>query len=288
MRMNFAFGFFLVCLLFSHTTAPAAQNDFKPDTVSGGRKNTLQKFESSFHLSFTYGRAVFSTRNGVVNAFTESGYPYHVISRADPGAKAGQPIVLSVTLEKNIHKQLFVGIQYSNILNQKIRGSNWVGAIQADEPTPIEQFDVIESYSSKFVNGTINYIVSPVNFANSRWELTLGAGLSYNKLNLSGNQFYERHPNPYTAFDDTTASYSVSKNGLGFLFSGCMDFYWSRHISNQFKLEYRITPALKIPSQTYTYVTTRSRIRMTDTHTLKKHAIRYSGVIMSLSFRFHI
>lgn len=287
MRMNFVFSLFLVLFLFSLTKAASANNHVKPDTLTDSHKKSLQNPESNFHFSFTYGRAIFSTRTGVVNAFLESGYPYHVISQADPSAKSGQPLVISATVERNITKQAYVGLQYSKVVNQKITGSNWIGAIQNKDPIPVEQFDIQETYSCDFVNGTLNYVVAPVNFINSRWELTVGTGISFNILRLSGLQHYERRPNNYTAYDDTTASYDVSKNGFGFLFSGCIDFYWSRNISNQFKLEYRITPALEVPSQTYTYVTTRSGIRMTETHTLKKHAIRYSGVIMSLSFRFH-
>ncbi len=286
MRMNFAFGFFLVLFLFSPTKAASA--NIKQDSLKGSHKKLLQNPESNFHFSFTYGRAIFSTRTGVVNAYLESGYPYHVISRADPSARTGQPLVLSATIEKNINKQIILGLQYSKVLKQKITGSNWIGAIQNEDPIPVEQFDIRESYSCNFINGTVNYVLVPVNFVDSRLEVTLGTGVSFNMLKLSGIQYYERHPNSYSAFDDTAAAYHFRKKGFGYLFCGNVDFYWSRNISNQFRLEYRISPRLNVPSQTYTYVTTRSHVRMTDTRTLKKHSIRYSGVILSLSFRFHI
>ena len=285
MRMNFVAVFILAWTFFSNATA-SAHNDVKPDTVSGGQKKVFLSPESSFHFSFTYGRANFDTRTGVVSAYTESGYPYHVISQADPSAKSGRPLVLSVSAEKNIFRRVFIGLQWSHLFSQKIAGSNWMGA---DSKTmPVERFDVKESYSSNFVNGTVNYIVVPINFVHSRWELTVGGGMSYNVLKVTGIQRFERRPVASVVLDDTSASYKRGKKGIGFLGGGSMDFYWSHHISNQFKLEYRFTPSIKVPSQTYTYVTTRSRVRLTDTQTLKKHKVGYSGVILSFSLRFHI
>lgn len=179
-----------------------------------------------------------------------------------------------------------MGAQWSRTFNHRITGSNWKGA--DNRILPVERFDIKESYSSNFFNVTINYIVVPINFVHSRWELTVGSGLSYNLLNVTGTQHFERRPFASTVLDDTSASFRQTKKGIGFLAGGSMDFYWSQHISNQFKLEYRVTPSIIVPSQTYTYVTTRSRVRLTDTQTLKKHKVGYSGVILSFSFRFHI
>lgn len=283
--MNSVSCLFLVWILFSRTEA-AAYNVVKPDSIKGGQKKTLLNPNSSFHFSFTYGRANFDTRTAVVTAYAESGYPYHIVSQADPSAKSGRPLVLSLTVEKNISRQVFLGAQWSRTFSQKITGSNWKGA---DSKTmPVERFDVKESYASSFINATINYIVVPINFVHSRWELTVGAGLSYNMLKVTGIQRFERRPVATEILDDTSATYGQDKKGFGFLAGGSMDFYWSQHVSNQFKLEYRVTPSIEVPSQTYTYVTTRSRVRVTDTQTLKKHKVGYSGVILSFSFRFHI
>ncbi|MBL7995057.1 hypothetical protein JNM05_06750 [bacterium] len=259
--------------------------------ADSNNRNLHQKIrnpDAIFHFGLTYGRASFSTRTGVLSAFSASGYPYHVISQADPGAKSGQPIVYSAYIEGNLTKTILLGVHVSKTQNQKITGSNWVGARDENKPVPVERFDVEETYSTEFVNGTINYVIVPVNFDHSRWEVSVGTGISYNKLRLSGMQHFERKPANSIPFDDTSASYKNKSRGFGYIFGGSMDFYWSRFVSNQFKLEFRHTPSLDVPAKSYTYVTTRSRVRVTDTKTLKKHSIRYSGVILSLSLRFHI
>lgn len=256
---------------------------------TGGTANEpFPNSEANFHFSFTYGRANFNTRTGVVTAYTKSGYPYHIISQADPGAKAGQPVLYSFTIEKNLSSAVFVGLQYSAVLNQRVTGSNWIGAIENRQEIPVERFDVKEIYSSKFVNGTVNYIPVPVDFVNSRLEAAFGAGISFNMLKVTGMQRYERRADYYIASDDTSAAFKQSKNGFGLIFAGSMDFYWSRKISNQFRMEYRVTPNLTVHEQTLTYVTTRGGVRVIDKQTLKKHSIHYSGIIMSFSFRFHI
>ena len=164
---------------------------------------------------------------------------------------------------------------------------NWLGA-DDDVRLPTERFDVKEVYSSKFINATVNYVILPIDFLNSRWEVTAGAGLSYNRMKLSGNQSYIRQPNPYAIYDDTSASFRADRKGLGYVVNGSMDFYWSPSVSTQFKMEFRNTPALRIPEQRMTYMTTRSRVRLSDVRVLKKHSIRYSGTVLSISIRFHI
>lgn len=281
---------FVLFLLISIFLPPVNVSAFSlviPDSIIAKNLNAQVNKQFGFHLVLTYGRAVFSTRAGVVSAYYASGYPYHVVSLADPTAKAGQPMLLAASLEKNITKRIYIGAQYSITRNQKITGSNWLGA-DDDVPVPVEQFDVKESYSSKFLNFTAHYVIVPINFLYSRWEITAGAGLSYNRMKLNGVQNYVRRPNNYTAYDDTSAFYSAGKKGLGYVVNGSMDFYWSPFVSTQFKLEFRNTPSLIVPEQRMTYLTTRSRVRLSDTRVLKKHSIRYSGTVLSVSLRFHI
>lgn len=288
MRINYVLTiglFFLFCIfnspVYPHTkdSAHTARQD-----VNFKQKNP----DKNFHFAFSYGRASFSTRLDVTSAFAASGYPYHIISRSDLDAKSGQPVIYSISIERNLSKKIFVGLQYSALLNQKITGSNWDGAIRNNKPIPVERLDVEESYSSRFINAAVYFIPVPVNMVDSRLEVAIGAGLSYNVLKVSGIQRYDRRPNNFEILDDTTASFKRNGQGLGLLFSTSIDFYWTRSISTQFKLDFRASPDLVIPEQTYTYLTTRNRIRMADTQTLKKHKISYSGAAFNLSFRFHL
>ncbi|KAB2880625.1 hypothetical protein F9K33_04510 [bacterium] len=291
MRLKFiCASFLMVSAIFSLDEVFPA-NAAVADSNNNKVNQKIINPKATFHFGFTYGRASFSTRTGVLSAFSASGYLYHVISQADPGAKSGQPIVYSVYVEGNLTKKILLGVHVSKTRNQKITGSNWIGALEEKKPVPVERFDVEETYSTEFINGTINYIILPVDFNHSRWEVSVGTGISYNKLKLSGMQHFERRerrPANSVPLDDTSASYGTKASGFGYLFAGSIDFYWSRFVSNQFKLEFRHTPSLHVPAQTYTYVTTRSRVRVTDSQTLKKHSIRYSGVILSISLRFHI
>lgn len=285
--MRIQFGLLFFVLMNSHLLSAANFRGSDADSNFGSFKQGPRRKEANIHFSLSYGSGGFDTRTGILSAYTESGYPYHVISKADPNAKAGEPTLYSLGFEVKVCKQLLAGLQFSNTFSQKISGSNWTGAKNEGKPIPIERFDVEETYSAKSFDGTINYIVIPIDFVHSRWEFSFGAGISYNKLKVSGIQRF-KNSGIFTAGDDSSASYKFKSNGFGFLFGGSLDFYWSSFISNQFRLEMRRVSSLEVPAQSLTYVTTRSRVRITDTHNLKKHSIRASGAVLSLSLRFHI
>ena len=218
----------------------------------------------TFHISVDAAWFGTQANNDMIDAFNASGFG---------GTEAGwfgsidYPVDFSslfawtIGAEYNITDQYRAGFSQSKIPEQEIHGRNFE----------------VESARATSTRLFIDYVIAPVDpMLASRYEVAIGAGLSYNSLSVDGNL------NSIFGSD----SYTVSKTVVGMNLRGSVDYYVSRNFSLQGKIEARFLPGISIPGQTYVNPTNNSYFG--DTKTLARHTINFSGVDFSVGLRFHL
>ena len=261
-------------------------------TIVAGQNPPANSNYPRFHVNLGYGRARYNARSGVLSAYRESGYPYAVISTADPSPTVSLPIAVSLGGEYSLSRLVRIGVAFAASAKNSIKGSNWVGGDWRN--VPIERFDIEEKTSGSSLFFYVDYVFVPMeNYQESRWEVLVGAGAAFSRQKLSGRQLFTYCPSFNSCLLDSSAQYGDHARALGAIVHAALDFYWTTWLSTQARFEFQVMPKLKVKQETLTYGTLyRNTIfdpyqYVVRSRSVQPHSISFSGSTFSLWFRFH-
>jgi hypothetical protein len=181
----------------------------------------------------------------IVDAFHSSGFGAEYPEDSNASDSWG------IDAEYSLTDRLRLGLARSNI---KLLEIVW-------EENAVESFEIT---STSLLLGYVFVPVDPLLI--SRWEFAVGAGLSYSSLSVAGT---------LGRFSPSASHFAVKENAVGGHLRARLDYYISRKLSMQLKLEGLIMPAINVPETRY------------KTLTLESHSVNFSGSSLSVGARLH-
>lgn len=261
------------------------------------KSNLIDYKQKKIHFFLTYGRSLMRDYEQTIKYIRASGYPYVLAEISDPDEKKVKPQIFQIGVQYNINDRFIVEFSNTRILAQKISGSNWVAGINESVPGIGDlRFDIVQASKTSIIQPGVRYILMPLNIE-SRLEITTGLGLSYASYHLTSTNYYKQNYGTYRVpviINAKKESSKFDRNAFGMYCDLGMEFYWSKLISTQFKIERRYAQTINIPEQQFSYVVRKkdnlsgSYIEETQTRFFKKQKIDHSGFILSSTLRIHL
>lgn len=123
-----------------------------------------------------------------------------------------------------------------------------------------------ENVSGTSIGLLVDFVLLPVNpLLDRRWEIAAGLGLSSNHMIVEGGLF------------TTQLSWEFRKIALGGHVKGSIDYFVTRQMSMQFKLERNLISKINVPEQ-----------NLASYYMVEQHTLGLSGSNALLSLRLHL
>lgn len=220
-----------------------------------------------------------SSSESIRSAYVSSQYSFVVIPKfLNP----------KIGLQRSITDRLRVEAELMTVLPVSYRASNWYKVVSQTRVAPTTRFDAYEKVSGFSGQMMAHLVLAPVRFGISRFEISINSGISISRLSSEVRHEYIFCQNKCS--QDTSFTNSFSGTNVGGLLGLNFDFYWTRHISTQFRLIGRSTTSFSIKPVRYTYVTLdrQGQNPTPNERFVKGHSFNLSGVDFSLSLLFHL
>jgi hypothetical protein len=219
-----------------------------------------------FHVSLGGGWMTSRANNDIIDAFNASGFGGTVGGWFGPThypVDHSSPFTWNLGTEYSLTDQFRLGLVWNRIPEQEISGKDYE----------------VEHARATSMNFFADYVVLPVDpQLLSRYEFAIGAGLSYNWLSVDGTLSALFG----SAIVNRPIAFAVSKGVVGVNLRGSLDYYISRNVSLQGRIEERFIRAIEVPSVTHV------NPYNSATKTLNRHSVDFSGLDFSLGLRFHL
>lgn len=240
-----------------------AQEIAEPNPPGDQVENESQPVRSKFHLSLSGGWITSGTNDDITNAFNASGFgglAPGLFGRTEYPVEGVSRFTLNIGASYSVTDRLRLGLVWDNLFQQQASGND----------------AEVEHARAAFVNLYVDYVIIPVDLQPlSRYELAVGAGVSYNFLTVDGKMSAVA---PLVGMDP--GAFAVNKNVPGFSVRASLDYYVSGRVSLLAKFEQRFIKPIQVPSVTYQ--------EMSQTKTLVPHSVNFSGMDISLGLHIHL
>lgn len=262
--------------VFSSLPPPELQNfleqkgeEFRKPSLERISETSTTLFEPSpgkFHISLGGGWATTRANTDITNAFKTSGFQGTVrgfLGSTDYPVDHSSRFTFNLGAEYSLTDRFRLGLVWKRIPEQEIIGRD----------------HEVEHAQGTCMNFFADYVVFAVDpQLLSRYEFAIGAGLGYNWLSVDG-----RVSSGFgSAYGENPNVFAVDKEEVGVNLRVSLDYYLSRNLSLQCKLEGRSIGTIEAPSVTH------ANPYNGATKTLNRHSVGFSGLDISLGLRFHL
>ncbi len=210
---------------------------------------------AKFHIGFDGGWSELNAGNDILDAFIASGF-------AGPNGELRESINYPV---ENNPPLDYWNLEAEYGLTGRLRLGLAMGGIKP--PDIVWDDGAVERVDRTSISLLLDYVFIPVDpLLLTRWEFAAGAGLSYNSLSVEG---------ALGQFRPSASHFTVKESAIGGHLRARLDYYISRKLSMQLKIDGFVMPAVNVPETKY------------KTLTLKSHSVNFSGGALSLGARLH-
>jgi hypothetical protein len=204
------------------------------------RKPEYSPWQSKLHFSLGIGLSLTRADNDVAKVFDSAGFE----SEKSSTEGYNLPYNFNIGLAYSYSYKFQSYLEWCNMIRYEISGP-W-----------------IESVDRSSLSLMIDYAIIPLDrlFIN-RFELLIGAGLSYNLLNVRR--------------DTGIQAYELKENKLGLYIRGQFGYYLGKNLSMQFGLGGRLIPSIEVPELS------------NEDITVKSHKVNFSAIDIFFRLGFH-
>jgi len=249
-----------------------------PAFVIGSEEDSSNATGSArWHVVIGFSGSNLSASNKLRATYNSSEYPF-----------VGTPQIYNshVGLQRSVTERVRLGAEVKFITNQTYRASNWYKV--ATRTPPEARFDVFETVSGVSNDFLLHFVVVPLKYPVSRFEIAVTSGLSVSHVKETVQHKYV-FCRPPGCSQDTTFTKNAATSLFGGFLGFNMDFYWTRYVSSQFRITGRSTSSLYVAPVNYTYaMLDRWGNQIFNERRVQGHRFGFSGVDLSLSLLLHL
>ena len=240
----------------------------EPSSEHIGRTSTPLPEPSApkLHISLGGDWMTLRANTDIVDAFNRSGFGGSVggwFGTTHYPVDHNFPVTWNLGAEYSLTDRIRLGVLWERIPEQEVSGKD----------------NEVERAQATCLNFCADYVLVPVDrMLLSRFECAVGAGLSYNSLNVDGSvSSFDA-----SAYGGNPSVYAVNKGLLGVNLRGSLDYYFSRNFSLQGRVQGRFIGAVEVPSVVLVNPNNGAG------KILSRHFVDFSGMDFSLGLRFHL
>lgn|GEM_PF-1553362 len=221
---------------------------------------------AKLHIALAGGWMASHINGDMVNAFNVSGFGGSTggfFGPVDYPVNNSSTFTWSLGAEYDLTSQFRIGLERVSISEQQVVGKD----------------DEVEHARAVSVNLFADYVIVPVDkLLLSRYELAVGAGVSYNWLTVNGSV------SSYvgSAYIQNPSTFMFEKRAIGAALRMSLEYYITKHFSVQGKFEQSFVPSLSVPPIAYVNPYDK-RLK-----NLAGHSVDFSGSDFSIGLRIHL